>query len=189
MVPEPEPIDPSGPSMLDPRVLDPRQEIVQRSGLDEQEVDQVVRVLQGLRDWREAERRMSEASRRYMKLGETDMRTLRFVIAAQYRGETATPGAIAAHLGITSASTTKMLDRLADAGHIRRLPHPTDRRSLAVEVTEETRQIALKSVGRDHAHRFEAAARLNPEEREVVMRFLGELTATENPGDLKAPGE
>ena len=179
MVPEPEPVDPSGPSMLDPRVLDPRQEIVQRSGLDEQEVDQVVRVLQGLRDWREAERRMSEASRRYMKLGETDMRTLRFVIAVQYRGETATPGAIAAHLGITSASTTKMLDRLADAGHIRRLPHPTDRRSLAVEVTEETREIAMKSVGRDHARRFEAAARLNPEEREVVMRFLGELTSTE----------
>lgn len=180
MVPEPEPIDPPGPSMLDPRVLDPRQEIVQRSGLDEQGVDQVVRVLQGLRDWREAERRMSEASRRYMKLGETDMRTLRFVIAKQHRGETATPGAIAAHLGITSASTTKMLDRLADAGHIRRLPHPSDRRSLAVEVTEETRQIALKSVGRDHAHRFEAAARLSAEEREVVMRFLGDLISTED---------
>ena len=71
------------PSMLDPRVLDPDQEIVRRSGLADGEVDQVVNVLEALRRWRETERRMSEASRRYMKLGETDMRALRFIIALQ----------------------------------------------------------------------------------------------------------
>ncbi|MFD6447149.1 MarR family winged helix-turn-helix transcriptional regulator [Promicromonospora sp. NPDC060204] len=186
MVREPEPAQPPAPSMLDPRVLDPQEEIVRRAGLDDRDVDQVVRVLEGLRDWREAERRTSEASRRYMKLGETDMRTLRFVIAAQHRGETVTPGAIAAHLGITSASTTKMLDRLADAGHVRRLPHPSDRRSLAVEVSEETRRIALRSVGRSHAHRFEAVARLKPEEREVVLKFLDDLASS---GEAVITGE
>lgn len=180
MVPEVDPTDPAEQSMLDPRVLDPEQEIVRRAGLDDGDVDQIVRVLEGLRNWREAERRMSEASRRYMKLGETDMRMLRFVIAAQNRAEIVTPGAIARHLGITSASTTKMLDRLTEAGHIRRLPHPSDRRSLSIEVTEETRRIAMETVGRDHARRFDAAARLNPQEREVVARFLDDLARTED---------
>lgn len=176
---EPEQTERPDLSMLDPRVLDPHQEIVQRAGLDDRDVDQVVRVLAGLRAWREAERRQSEASRRYMQLGETDMRALRFVIATQNRGETATPGAIAAHLGISSASTTKVLDRLTQGGHIRRLPHPSDRRSLAIEVTEETRRIAQRTVGRSHARRFAAAARLSPQEREVVARFLNDLAGTD----------
>jgi DNA-binding MarR family transcriptional regulator len=168
--------------MLDPRVLDPHQEIVQRAGLDDDEVDQVVRVLAGLRSWRETEQRLSEASRRYMKLGETDMRALRFVIAVQHRGEIATPGAIAAHLGISSASTTKVLDRLTEGGHVRRLPHRSDRRSLAIEVTEETRRVAQRTVGRSHARRFEAAARLSPREREIVTRFLNDLAGTGEEG-------
>jgi DNA-binding MarR family transcriptional regulator len=184
VVPESEPVDPTELSMLDPRVLDPHQEIVRRAGLDDDEVDQVVRVLAGLRSWREAEQRLSEASRRYMKLGETDMRALRFVIAVQHRGEIATPGAIAAHLGISSASTTKVLDRLTKGGHVRRLPHRSDRRSLAIEVTEETRQIAQRTVGRSHARRFEAAARLSPREREIVTRFLNDLAGT---GDETLP--
>ncbi|MBL0887090.1 MarR family transcriptional regulator [Myceligenerans sp. I2] len=166
--------------MVDPRVMDPEQEIVRRAGLDDSDVDEVVRVLEGLRRWRETERRMSEASSRYMKLGETDMRALRFIIAMRNNRVIATPGAVAAHLGISSASTTKMLDRLAAGGHVRRLPHPTDRRSLALEVTEETRRSARETVGRTHARRFDVAARLSSRERAIVAGFLEDLAATEH---------
>ncbi|WP_419702925.1 MarR family winged helix-turn-helix transcriptional regulator [Promicromonospora sp. NFX87] len=175
MVSELKPPDPPEPS-----ALDPKQETARQTELEDHETDQVVRVLQGLRNWRKAERRLSEASRRHMELGQTDIRTLRFVIAAQNRAQTVTPGAIATHLGITSASTTKLLHRLARAGHIRRLPHPSDRRSLIIEVTEETRRVALHTVGADHGRRFEAAARLSPVEREIVARFLDDLA---NMGD------
>jgi DNA-binding MarR family transcriptional regulator len=167
------------PSMMDPRVMDPKQEIVRRAGMNDVDVDQVVGVLEALRRWRETERRMSEASRRYMKLGDTDMRALRFVIAMQNHGRVVTPGAIAEHLGITTASTTKLIDRLAAGAHVRRFPHPSDRRSLAIEVTEETRRAARESVGRSHARRFDAAARLTAEEREIVTRFLLDLAATD----------
>lgn len=169
--------------MMDPRVMDPQQELVRRAGLDDGDVDQVVRVLEALRRWRETERRMSEASRRYMKLGDTDMRALRFIIAMQNHGRVVTPGTIAEHLGITTASTTKLIDRLAAGDHVRRFPHPSDRRSLAIEVTEETRRVARETVGRSHARRFDAAARLSPQEREVVIHFLDELASTnEDPG-------
>ncbi|WP_240643984.1 MarR family winged helix-turn-helix transcriptional regulator [Antribacter gilvus] len=166
------------PSMLDPRVLDPDQELVSRTALTDRDVDQVVRLLEGLRRWREAEHRVSEASRRYMKLGETDMRALRFIITLSNQARLATPGAIATHLGISSASTTKLLDRLAESDHIRRLPHPSDRRSVTIEVTEETARVARETVGRSHAHRFDAAARLTSQEREIVTRFLDDLAAT-----------
>jgi DNA-binding MarR family transcriptional regulator len=159
--------------------MDPEQEIVRRAGMNDADVDQVVGVLEALRRWRETERRMSEASRRYMKLGDTDMRALRFVIAMQNHGRVVTPGAIAEHLGITTASTTKLIDRLAAGDHVRRFPHPSDRRSLAIEVTEETRRAARESVGRSHARRFDAAARLTSEEREIVTRFLLDLAATD----------
>lgn len=166
------------PSMFDPRVLDPDQEVVSLRGMDDAEIDQIVELLRTLRLWREAEERMSEASRRYMKLGDTDMRALRFIIAGQQNGMVVTPGAIAEHLGISTASTTKLLDRLAAAGHVRRLPHPSDRRSVAVEVRDETRRAARDTVGRSHARRFDVAARLTPSQREVVTRFLRDLAAT-----------
>jgi len=175
-----------GPWLFDPRVLDPDQEVVSRAGLDDAELDQIVELLRALRLWREAEERMSEASRRYMRLGDTDMRALRFIIAGQQNGVVVTPGAIAEHLGISTASTTKLLDRLAAAGHVRRLPHPSDRRSVAVEVLEETRRIARDSIGRTHARRFDIAAALSPEQRDVVTRFLRDLAATADTPDPSA---
>jgi DNA-binding MarR family transcriptional regulator len=180
--PEEEPL-----SLLDPRVVDPDEELVQRAHLPAEEITQVVRVLESMRRWRETEAELSEASRRYMKLGNTDMRALRYLIAAQRNGAVVTPSSIAAHLGISTASTTKLLDRLAAGGHVRRLPHPTDRRSLAIEVSEDTSVAARATVGRIHARRFDVAASLAPEERDVVIRFLDELVATAE--DLKHPDE
>ncbi len=166
--------------MMDPRVMDRDQELVRRAGMADADVDQVVGVLEALRRWKETERRMSEASRRYWRLGETDMRALRFVIAMQNHGRVVTPGAIAEHLGITTASTTKLIDRLAAGDHVRRFPHPSDRRSLAIEVTEEARRAARETVGRSHARRFDAAARLTVREREIVTRFLDDLASTDD---------
>lgn len=177
MDPEPLPSAAAEPSVLDPRVIDPDQELVRRTGLEDQDIDQVVRVMDALRRWREAEQRASEASRRYMRLGETDMRAIRYLVVAQNRGEVVTPGELATHLDISTASTTKLLHRLSAGGHVRRLPHPSDGRSLVIEVTSETRRVALATVGRSHARRFDVAARLLPAEREVVLRFLEELAA------------
>lgn len=165
--------------MHDPRISDREGDLVDRSRLDDSEVDQIVRVMQSLRGWHETQRRMSEASRRYMKLNETDMRAIRYLVAARNQGEIATAGAISAYLGISSASTTKLLDRLEHGGHIVRAPHPTDRRALAISVTDTTRAAARESVGRLHARRFAVAAALTSAERETVIRFLDALSATE----------
>ncbi|RPF21865.1 MarR family transcriptional regulator [Myceligenerans xiligouense] len=164
--------------MLDPRVIDPGQELVRREELADRDLDQIVRVMEALRRWREADRRASEASRRYMRLGETDMRAIRYLIAAGHHGRPVTPGALAGHLKISTASTTKLLDRLVEGGHVLRHPHPSDRRSVVIEVTAATRRTARLTVGRRHARRFGVISRLSPAERELVAVFLEDLAHT-----------
>ncbi|WP_424937580.1 MULTISPECIES: MarR family winged helix-turn-helix transcriptional regulator [Bacteria] len=167
-------------AMVDPRLIDPRSEIVPRDGLSETDIDEIVEMMAALSAWHRAAERMSAASRRYMKLNANDMRAMRFLIARENIGELATARALAEHLEISSAATTKMLDRLERGGHVRRLPHPADRRSLVLQVTPAARQAARAGVGHQHARRFAVAAALPPSEREVVTRFLKALAATEH---------
>jgi DNA-binding MarR family transcriptional regulator len=45
-------------------------------------------------------------------------------------------------LGFTTAGTTKVADRLAEAGLLERRPHPTDRRVIQAALTDHGHQIA-----------------------------------------------
>lgn len=155
---------------------DPGQLLVDRSGMEAAEVQHVTQVMKALGELREAEQQLSEASRRYMRLGDSDMRALHYLIVCRHRGVIATPGAISQHLRISSASTTKLLDRLERGGHVERSAHPSDRRALAITITPKTHQAAMETVGRQQAKRFHAAARLTSDERDVVIRFLRDMT-------------
>ena len=155
---------------------DPRSTLIDRSGVPPEDLRQIAGVMEALGGLRDAEQRLSQASRRYMRLNETDMRALHYLIVCANRDLVATPSGIAHHLGVSTAATTKLLDRLENGGHIHRAPHPTDRRALAITITPETRHAAMETVGRQQAKRFYAAARLSREERDVVIRFLADMT-------------
>lgn len=155
-----------------------RKRLADSGAYSDDDLAQIARVLDALYRWRAAEKRLSEASQRYMNLGENDMKALRHVIVVTDRDEIATAGAIADHLGISSAATTKLLDRLERGGHIQRLRHPTDRRALAIRITPETRAAAVSTVGREHVRRFHVIAGLLPEQREMVITALDALSDT-----------
>ncbi|MFK0403714.1 MarR family winged helix-turn-helix transcriptional regulator [Microbacterium sp. NPDC090225] len=163
-------------AIYDVEASDPRGALIDRTGVAPEDLQQIALVMGALGELREAEQKLSRASRRYMQLNETDMRALHYLIVCANRHAIATPGGIAQHLAISTASTTKLLDRLEKGGHIVRSPHPTDRRALAITITEETRHAAMQTVGRQQAKRFYAAARLAREERAVVIRFLEDMT-------------
>lgn len=171
--------DPSS-SMLDPRIIDPSGTYVQHTDLSSEELDQVVAVLSAIKEWRESEERTSLESRSYMRLNETDMKALRYVIAAKNSGVLVTAGMLAEHLQLSTASITKMLDRLEKAHHINRSQHPRDRRAVVISITAATHADARATIGRKHARRFDVASSLTPAEREVVVRFLHNLAALEN---------
>ncbi|MDN4595788.1 MarR family winged helix-turn-helix transcriptional regulator [Leifsonia virtsii] len=165
-------------SMIDPRVIDPRQELVRHDDLSEEELAQVVRLMAAMRAWRDADQRLSFASRAHLKLNETDMKALRYIIASMNADVPVTAGALSDHLHISTASTTKLLDRLERAGHVVRRPHPTDRRAVTVEITPETHREVRRTMGLQHARRFELVRSLSPADRETVTRFLEDLSAT-----------
>lgn len=164
--------------LINPQAREEFDSAVDIDGIAEDDLAQTLAVLEALRRWHHAERRMSEASRRYMNLGETDMRALRYAMAAERSRTVVTPSMLAQHLGISTASVTKMLDRLQKAGHITRSAHHEDRRSTAVAVTPETRQSAREAVGRSHAERFRVALELSVAERQTVIAFLRRLADT-----------
>jgi DNA-binding MarR family transcriptional regulator len=162
-------------AIYDVSANDPDSTLIDRSDVSAADLAQISEVMRALGAVRSAEDRMAEASQKYMKLGRTDMKALHFLIVSENQGAVTTAGAIAAHLEISSASTTKLLDRLQRGGHITRSPHPTDRRALAIRITPETRRAAYETVGPQQARRFHAAARLTPQEREIVIRFLQDM--------------
>lgn len=163
-------------AIYDVDASDPRSTLIDRTGVPPEDLKQIARVMESLAGLREAEQVLSQASRRYMRLNETDMRALHYLIVCANQGLVATPGGIAHHLGVSTAATTKLLDRLEQGAHITRAPHPTDRRALQISITPETRRAAMETVGRQQAKRFYSAARLSPAERDVVIRFLTDMT-------------
>ncbi|MFI6376621.1 MarR family winged helix-turn-helix transcriptional regulator [Streptomyces sp. NPDC050546] len=75
----------------------------------------------------------------------TDVRALIVLMDAYRAGEETTAGRLGAALGLNSAGTTALVDRLERAGHVRRVRGSRDRRKVTIEVDE--RAIAL---GREH---------------------------------------
>jgi len=140
-------------ALLDARIIDPYQELVDFSTMDDAEIAQITRVLVSIRRWRETEQAINFRSRNHMRLNETDMKALRFLVVSKSQDVIVTPGALAEHLNISTASTTKLLDRLAAAGHVERRPHPTDRRALMITITRRTHEQVRDTVGRTHARR------------------------------------
>lgn len=168
--------DPVSESLYELDATDPLQRLVDRSDVSAEDVAQIGRLMRALSDLRTAEQRLSEASQQYMKLSQLDMGAIHYLIVAGNRGATVTPGMLAASLEISAASTTKLLNRLEQGGHITREVHPADRRAFVVRVTPETAEAAMETVGRQQAKRFHSAAALSAREREVVIDFLQDMT-------------
>jgi DNA-binding MarR family transcriptional regulator len=80
---------------------------------------------------------------RILRINETDLRCLEILL--QELPE-AGPSELAERLGLTTGSTTALLDRLERAGYLTRRPHPTDRRKSIVRATPEFQKRALALV-------------------------------------------
>jgi DNA-binding MarR family transcriptional regulator len=113
-----------------------------------------------------------------LQMGATDIRAL-FVISEA--GESATPKLVAEFLELSTGATTSLVDRLVNAGSVIRAAHPTDRRSVVLQLTDDGRA----SVARVADVYRCALGRVIPEESfaEISALFRGIATAlTEGSG-------
>lgn len=142
-----------------------------------------VRVIASLREYRTAEQAMRRRTRESMRMGEADLKALRFLLKAEAEGRHATPVELGAHLDIKSSSVTAMLDRLAASGHITRHPHPQDRRSLTLRATPGADEEVRHTLAAMHRRMLEVASGLDPRASAAVAGFLAQLTALAEQGE------
>lgn len=85
---------------------------------------------------------------------------------------TATPTELSRYTGLSSGSTTAMLDRLEKKKFIKRKANPDDRRGVLIEINEEYAQVAFPLVsGIQKAHK-KVIESYSDAELEVITDFL-----------------
>jgi DNA-binding MarR family transcriptional regulator len=87
--------------------------------------------------------RFEDAVSAYLGVNRTAMRCLEVLD----RLGQLTAGEIAVQTGITSGAVTAMLDRLEREDLVQRLPDPSDRRRVLVQLTDKARQLAAEIYG------------------------------------------
>ncbi|PXA72028.1 MarR family winged helix-turn-helix transcriptional regulator [Cryobacterium arcticum] len=134
-------------------------------------------VIATLLEYRLAEEAMRRRTRDSMRMGTTDLQALRFLIKAQGENRIVSGRDVADHLGMTSASVTALLDRLTKSGHVKRTPHPTNRRSNMVTATPGSDDEVRQTLGAMHARMIETTRALSPVDADVIRHFLESMTA------------
>ncbi|WP_223848911.1 MULTISPECIES: MarR family winged helix-turn-helix transcriptional regulator [Microbacterium] len=138
--------------------------------------DELVRdALVAVRSFSDSMDRLHGVLRSDMDMNGSDLAALRMLIVREQRGEWVSPHEIAKHLAISTASTTKLLDRLSERGHIERRPHPADRRARIVVLTERARSEFSRHLGQRMAKMRDVMDGYSDEELRAIARFLEDM--------------
>ncbi|WP_058622462.1 MarR family winged helix-turn-helix transcriptional regulator [Microbacterium testaceum] len=138
--------------------------------------DDVVKALSDLTDSSAISERAALQS---LGIGPNDAKVLRFLLERSEDDDPVTPRLLADMLGITSAATTTLIDRLAEAGWVAREPYPGDRRSIVVRATIDPESPARRVLSVRRASVATAAAKLDASERRIVADFLDDIARVE----------
>ena len=117
------------------------------------------------------------AAGREAAMHRTDLTGLALVMDRGDAGETTTPGQLSSALQLSAPATSAMLDRLEQLGHVRRRPHPHDRRSVIVEMTEHAREVGGAMFARLAAHLAPVLSSRDDAELAQIATFLEEVVA------------
>jgi DNA-binding MarR family transcriptional regulator len=85
-------------------------------------------------------------------------------------------GELAQHADISSGAMTNRLDRLEASGLVRRVPDPSDRRGVLVELTQEGIDAWTRAIDTQGNKEGVIATALDEQEREELNRLLRRLT-------------
>lgn len=140
--------------------------------------DPALPLLSAARRFQRSDERMRRRMGEDMHLNPTDLQALRQVISNAEDGRALTARDLALCLHISTASTSKLLNRLTESGHIRRVPHPKDRRSVFIEATEHAHAELQERMSSLHRRMLEAARAVPPASRQHLIDFLDALTAS-----------
>ncbi|MFC8271282.1 MarR family transcriptional regulator [Streptomyces sp. NPDC057271] len=115
----------------------------------------------------------------------TDVRALICLLDAERAGTDASAGWLGAQLGLNSAGTTGVIDRLERLGHVARFRDDRDRRRVLLRVEERAKELGRASFGPVIDGTVALLREFDEGEVDAVRRFLTgvrEIVAEEGPG-------
>ena len=118
-----------------------------------------------------ADSRQRAAAAALLRLTETDVLALQHLAWAG----ALTPSRLSEQLRLTSGGTTALIQRLERGGFVTREPHPEDRRSWLLRLSENGQRRAAELYAPLVRELDEAAAALGEPEREIVAAFLAKV--------------
>jgi DNA-binding MarR family transcriptional regulator len=115
---------------------------------------------------------LTEINRRRRTVADLSASASEILAIVEGAGEPLPPHVITDRLLITSGTMTSLLDTLERRGLIRRVPHPSDRRKLLIDITDAARSILDRMLPRIHGASRDAFAVLSEEECETLVGLL-----------------
>ncbi|MFD8209110.1 MarR family transcriptional regulator [Streptomyces sp. NPDC059695] len=113
----------------------------------------------------------------------TDVRALICLLDAERAGTDATAGWLGEHLGLNSAGTTAVVDRLERLGHVARTRDARDRRRVLLCVEDRAKDLGRAHFGPLVDGTVALLAGFTEEETRAVRRFLGGVRDLMNGGE------
>lgn len=97
-------------------------------------------LLAALRRYEDAARELWKCAQARLCLSDTDLTAVSLLIESARLGTDFSPKDLSKRLGISSASTTVLVDRLEARDWLRRTPHPRDRRGVLLAPSDSARE-------------------------------------------------
>lgn len=120
---------------------------------------------------------LAEVERRRREIADLSASGFQVLAILEGAGEPLPGHVIADRLLVSSASMTSLLDTLERRGLVERHAHPTDRRKVLIQLTDEAREIVDRMLPTVHAAATEALADLAEHEREQLINALATVRA------------
>ena len=137
----------------------------------------VAELLDAVRAFRRADAAMRRRTAARMSMNETDMRALQLLIGRESEGLSTSPHHLARELGISTAATTKLLDRLEASGHLMREAHPTDRRGVLLRPTQHAHDEVRERLTVMHRRMAQVVQEVPEASRSHVAAFLRRMAS------------
>ncbi|THA68236.1 MarR family transcriptional regulator [Streptomyces sp. A0642] len=119
----------------------------------------------------------------------TDVRALICLLDAERSGSDVTAGRLGAELGLNSAGTSSLIDRLERLGHLTRTRDERDRRRVLLGVTPHAVELGWEAFGPAIGRAVALLREFDETETAAVRRFLrGFLAALSTESGAAAPG-
>lgn len=130
-------------------------------------------IIDALRRYGTDSARLGHAFAELHRLQPADLRALVAILSAEGNGAPLTAGQLREHLGLSSGGTSLVIDRLEQAGHIRRVrDHPADNRVVHLRYTEQGKATGRAFFGSLGDRADAILGQFSQEEVLVIQKFI-----------------